>query len=279
MGTGWVATDVLNNEEAKLDSSLLEDRFRIDPDGGYLSVWVPGFIKTVADHWALGLHELEKPIKWHLDAVTQILLSPSGNTGDFQQIVFTNHLDIAHGLSSAHVLVSCGFLADALTVLRPAVEHMIDIQYLKRWPREVAQYHSTFVEAYERSKEEDYIPEFRDFARPWRFKNISTVINHLSKQTDCSELEKVLAAQWKWLSNVAEHSSPMRKWINGKRDNEWGHVIEQIGYVASLACEQIYTSEVGLKATIDNDTALANGYKTLISSGVVRRPEEQDEAG
>ena len=55
-------------------------------------------------------------------------------------IIVRNHVDIAHSLSSSHVLLQLGLLADAVTLLRPPVENMIDIQYLHRRPDEVDKY-------------------------------------------------------------------------------------------------------------------------------------------
>ena len=55
-------------------------------------------------------------------------------------IIVRNHVDIAHSLPSSHVLLQLGLLADAVTLLRPPVENMIDIQYLHRRPDEVDKY-------------------------------------------------------------------------------------------------------------------------------------------
>ena len=55
-------------------------------------------------------------------------------------IIARNHVDIAHSLSSCHVLIQLGLLADAVTLLRPPEENMIDIQYLHRRPDEVGKY-------------------------------------------------------------------------------------------------------------------------------------------
>ena len=187
-------------------------------------------------------------------------------------MVFTNHFDIANGLSSAQVLISCGFLADALTVLRPAVEHLIDIRYLKRWPSEIDEYYGNTVAFFERFLEEGYTLDPEDLAKPFRFKNIKTVINQIGKQRDQSEAEEVMVVEWKWLSNLAQHSSAMRKMINRKTADDWQLAIRHVGWVSSLACEQLFMADSGLNATIIRDVDLAARYDHLVRSEIVRAP-------
>ena len=241
-----------------------------------MQVWVPDFIKSDAESRADETREIRRLVQWHRDAWYSLRAEFSradvSRIDPIHLITFNSHIDIAQSLTSAHILLKCGLLADALTVLRPAIEHMIDLQYLHRWPDEVSHYDTNAVEFLLRIMNGDTDPQWQDFAKPFRFKNITTVVNHISKQKDISEAEKAMIAQWQWLSNVAEHSSSMRVMLSRKLTTDWSHAIEHIGYAASLACEQIHTLNPDIGAVIDDTPGLPERYAGMVTSGIIREP-------
>jgi hypothetical protein len=78
----------------------------------------------------------------HHEALYNVRDRRGAELTDFQEIIIENQMEIRQGAYSAQVLIGCGALADALTVLPPAMENMLDIQYPKRWPRSVASFHA-----------------------------------------------------------------------------------------------------------------------------------------
>lgn len=83
--------------------------------GDYLMVSIPSALKPDLAQWGPALQTLWESVKWHVDAATYIHREPNRWSSPLGTLVARNHLDIAHSLSSAHIQLSCGLLADAMT--------------------------------------------------------------------------------------------------------------------------------------------------------------------
>jgi hypothetical protein len=257
----------------------MQDGYAASGVGGeYLQVWVPDFVKSDLELHNDEVSQIGHLVLWHREAAYTLRHEFSRvDLGDIAQshlIVFNSHFDIAQSLSSASILLNCGLLADALTVLRPAVEHMIDLQYIRRYPDEAPHYDGKALAFLRRLLDEQAEPRMEDFARPFRFKNITTVVNHIDKSPDVSEMEKVMITQWRWLSNVAAHSSSMRVFMTRREATDWDHAVHHIGYTASLACEQIYNLDPDIRAIIDDSSGLTARYAGMVTAGIIRETSD-----
>ena len=127
-----------------------------------------------------------------------------------------NHFDIAHSLSSAYLQLHWGCLADALTVLRPAVENMIDIQYFRRWAGEFEKYKEKSEELLtwlSTARREGIFR--RDPQQSLRFETAGKMCEYIVANSP-NQYEERLAYQWQLLSNIADHVSLERHFYQFK---------------------------------------------------------------
>ncbi len=234
----------------------------------YLMIRIPGAIKHSLTTWLPKLQELWELIEWHGDAAVHLYWQNKSDLSRLAKIVSWNHFDIAHTLASAHVQLYCGFLVDALTVLRPAVEHMIDIQYFKRWPAELQQYQSKLDELMELLGQTQNRPIRRDPRQSGRFINAGKMCECI-RNDEPTEHEERLIYQWSLLSNIAEHVSPERHLMNLKFPDVWINAIGQTDMTARIACHQLYYADAEINAMIEDHAPLVRRFKKLRREPIV----------
>ena len=241
----------------------MDGAFRRDGNADYLLSWVWGRTRWAVESYWPWLTVLRQAVEWHYGALSTVQSRGRRDATPFQEIVIENHRDIAVSLYSAQVLIGCGSLADVLTVLRPAVEFMLDVQYLKRWPRHVSSYQDKALEYDRRLEEVGRVWQPRDPRLQLRFRSIGTIIKNLVEQDDYSPSEEWLVYQWNLFSNVAEHASPDRKHLNARSSEAWKNAILQFHNTVQLACHQLRTIDEDLADIIERDESLSADFQAL----------------
>ena len=231
-------------------------------EGDTLMVRIPEAIRVDVVQWAPAFEQLQLVIQWHVDAATHLYWEDKDHLSPFGRIIAWNHFDIAHSLSSASVQLHCGFLADALTVLRPAVEHMIDIQYFKRRPSELNRYESKLDELKVWLSETQHGFTPRDPKWSLRFQSAGKMCEYIEADYP-TDHEQRLAYQWRLLSNIADHASPERHLINLKLPEFWINAIQQTDLTALMACHQIYNLVPEVRNMIEANDSLFSRFRTL----------------
>ena len=178
------------------------------------------------------------------------------DTSPLQHIVIANYREIALGLSNALTLLRTGSLADGLTLLRPALEYMLDIAYLRAWPSE--------VEAYERKVVEhnfamvDGKPVARDPTLRLRFINFKTMTKKIQTSPECTDVDKQMVIQYNLLSNVVEHTSPERKVLSLQRPEDWENALGQFELAVFFVVNQIHSVDAGIAGIIKQNSDLSS---------------------
>ena len=245
-------------------STELDGTFHGHDGADYLLSWVWGRTRFTVESLAPRLVIMRRAVQWHDGALSAI--RPRGEIGfnEFHKIVIENHRDMAQGLYSGLILIRCGSLADALTLLRPAVENMLDLQYLKRWPESVGSYYAKVDEFDEQLAKDPNPSRSRDPHLVLRFMGIGLVRDRINEQPDCSASEHAMIDQWYLLSNVAEHASPDREALNRGMRQDWDNALGQFHTTLMLACGQLFTIDDDFVEIISSNEILTEEYKRLM---------------
>ena len=241
----------------------LHGTFYQEEGSDYLLSWVWGRTRRIVESLAPRLGLLRRAVQWHDEALSAIRPNEGIRLSEFERIVIENHRDVAHGLYSAQILIRCGSLADTLTLLRPAVENMLDLQYLKRWPESMHSYYEKIDEFGEKLAKDPNPSQSRDPRLVLRFMGIGPVRHRIEEQPDCSASEHAMIDQWYLLSNVAEHASPDRKALNRGTRQDWDNALGQFHNTLMLACEQLFTIDDGLHGKIEANGELVDKYRQI----------------
>ena len=173
---------------------------------------------------------------------------------EFQHIVVANFREIAQGMSNAMIHLATGSLADSLTLLRPALEYMLDNAYLELYPEAVGSYHVEVI------KHNASLVEGRPIARnpkdQMRFMNASKMFRQVDVHEDASADHRKMVERWYLLSSVVEHTSPERKNLSLRRPTDWENTINEFEIATFLALNQICVVDDDLADVIEQDGEL-----------------------
>ena len=246
---------------------------RLD-DKWYLLTFISeGTKNELVDHWLPQIDHLRDLVVCHRDTALYLRQSVSGATTEFQHLVIAHHVSIAIFLSDAFCLLQMGSLASSLVLLRPVVEIMIEIQYLKKHPAEVGDYYHK-VEKNNIQPREEGKPIERT-RRNLRFKPIESLIKTLEYGENPSDTDKKLVDQWKLLSTVASHVTPeLLDIAQVRQDWGWKNLFGELEKVALDAIEQVYGVDQALGHLIDQAPELRYGetLHNLLSYGSSTSP-------
>lgn len=226
----------------------------------------------LVDHWLIQIDYLRDLVECHRDTANYLRQSVSGDTTEFQHIIIAHHGFVAVILADAFSLLQMGSLASSLILLRPAVEIMIEIQYLKRHPSEVVPYYEQ-VEKHNRQTQKEGKPIER--RRNLRFEKIQNLNKKLEHSGNPSEIEKALIKQWGLLSAVVSHVTPELQDIAQIRQEwAWKNTFGELEQVTCNAIEQVYDVDQALGHLIDQAPELRyrDRLRNLFSYGTSTSP-------
>ena len=208
----------------------------------------------------------------HREAAFHLRQNVTDDTTKFQSLVIFHHVSIAHFLSDAFSLLEMGSLASSLTLLRSAVEIMIEIQYLKRHPSEV----ETYDEKVEKHSKQMQI-EGKSIERRGnlRFKNFNTIMKTLRKSEDLSEIEDALIGKWDLFSGLVAHVTPELHTIaQAKPAWAWKTAFAELEQVTGCAIDQVHYIDQALGYLIDQEEELKfeERLRNLLSYGTSTSP-------
>ena len=211
-------------------------------------------------------------VECHRDTSNHLQKNVTDDTTEFQHKVIFHHVSIAHFLSDAFSLLEMGSLAGSLTLLRSAVEIMIEIQYLQRLPSEMATYYEK-VEKHNKQTRMEGKPI--DRRRNLRFKKFGELMKTLRKSKDLSELEDALIAKWDLLSGLASHVTPELHTIAQARPEwAWKTALGELEQVTGNAIDQLRGVDQELSRLIYQEEELKFGerLRNLFSYGTSTSP-------
>ena len=169
-------------------------------------------------------------------------------------------------------LIESGSLASSLTLFRSAVEIMIEIQYLKRYPSEVAIYGEK-VDKHNRQMQME--GKFIQRRGNLRFKTIGQLMKTLRKSGNLSAFEDALIGKWELLSGFVSHVTPELHTIAQARPEwAWASAFGELEQVTSCAIEQVRNVDESLGHLIDQAEELnfEERLRNLFSYGTSTSP-------
>ena len=227
----------------------------------YLLTWVSPQIAQAVNSREARFDELRHATNYIVLAATHLGKHWPTNASDWHGIVITTYLEVARSIDDAFVMLKSGSLADSLTLIRPVIEYLLDVSFLKFYPGEVSSYEK---KAREHNAElTKGLDAPRDSNRRMRFKNISTMNERILKHTDCTDIQRGMVEQYNLLSNVADHTSPERKNLLLNRRQDWENAIGQLERATFYVVEQISTIDPMLYGIIEQDEELSSGLKVF----------------
>lgn len=214
----------------------------------------------------------------HKDAALYLRQNVTDDTTEFQHMIIFHHVSIAFFLSDAFSLIERGSLASALVLFRPAVELMIEIQYLKRHPSAVASYYEK-VEKHNRQTQKEGKPIERT-RRNLRFEKIQNLIKTLKYGGNPSEFEEALIEQWESLSSGASHITPeLLDTAQVRQEWAWDNTFGELDKVTRSAIDQIRNVDESLGHLIEQaeDLRFEERLRNLFSYGTSTSPLDRNE--
>ena len=149
---------------------------------------------------------------------------------------------------------------------------MIEIQYLKRHPSEVATYYEK-VEKHNKQTQKEGKPIER--RSNLRFEKIQSLKKTLKKSGNPSEIENALISQWELLSNVVSHVTPELHTIaQAKPEWAWKNAFGELEQVTGSAIDQVHNVDQALGHLIDQAEELKfeERLRNLFSYGTSTSP-------
>ena len=226
----------------------------------------------LVDHRLPQIDYLRGLVECHRDTANHLQPNVTDDTTEFQHIIIFHHVSIAHFLLDAFSLLEMGSLASSLTLLRSAVEIMIEVQYLKRHPSEVATYYEK-VEKHNKQMQIEGKPI--DRRKNLRFKTIGQLMKTLRKSGTLSEIEDALIAKWELLSGLVSHVTPELHTIAQARPEwAWKVAFGELEQVTGSAIDQVHNVDQALGHLIDQEEELkfAERLRNLFSYGTSTSP-------
>ena len=230
-------------------------------DETYLLAWVAADTKQQIDHTQPRFNLVRRAVGCLIRIAVHLSETVDNDTSTFQHIVIANYRDIALGLSNALTLLRIGSLADGLTLLRPALEYMLDIAYLRTRPCEVESYERKIAE--HNATLVDGKPAARDPTLRLRFINFKTMTKKIQTSTEYTDVDKEMVTQYNLLSNVVEHTSPERKVLSLRRPEDWENALGQFVLAVFFAVNQIHGVDADLTAIIKQNCALSSEFDEI----------------
>ncbi len=228
--------------------------------------------KSTIDGWRPQIDYLSGLVECHKEAALYLRKCVNSDTTEFQHLIVASHVSVAVFLRDALSLIQIGSLASSLILLRPVVEILLELQYLKRFPNEVGSYYS---KVHKRNKQ---TVEGKTITRPkgsLRFKRIEDIIKSLRyhNKNNSNSYEKGLIERWQLLSDAAAHPSPELISISqGRAPWEWKNTFGELEGVTSSAIEQLFEIDKELRSLIDQEQDLRKKLLNLFSYGTTTSP-------
>ena len=259
-------------------ASLIQDGtngqyVRIDGKWYLLTFISDGTKNELVDHRLPQIDYLRDLVVSHRDTAIHLRQSVTDDTTEFQHIIIAHHVSIAHFLSDAFYLLQKGSLAGSMVLLRPVVEIMIEIQYLRRYPSEVGDYYCKVEKHNEQTRKEG--KPIERTRRNLRFETIQNLIKTLENCGNPSEIEERLINQWKLLSAVASHVTPeLLDIAQVRQDWAWENLLGELEKVTWDAIEQMHDADKALGHIIDQAQELKyrERLRNLVSYGTSTSP-------
>lgn len=226
----------------------------------------------LVSHWRPQIDYLRDLMLLHQEAARHLHQNVTDATTEFQHIVIVHHVTIAAYLADAFSLLEMGSLASTLTLLRLPVETMIEIQYLKRHPAEVAT-HNEEIEKHTRQMQKEGQPIAR--RGTLRSKTIRDFMKALRKSGNLSDAEKALIRTWELHSGFVAHVTPELHTIAlAKPKWAWKNTFEELEQVTSSAIDQLQNVDQALGRLIDQAEELnfEEKLRNLFSYGTSTSP-------
>lgn len=232
--------------------------------------------KARIDEWRPQIEHLHGLAACHRDAVRYLRSCVNVETTEFQLLIMAGHGSVALFLRDALCLIKVGSVTSATLLLRPAVERMIDLQYLKRFPRETSAY---FSKVSLRNSRTDARSSTSPPKGSLRFKSIEEVVSALRVPAarDAGNTERELLTSWNALSDAALHwSSDLAGGGFESPPWEWKNALAQLRQVALTAIGQLFAIDEGLESHIDRERELRKRALSLsFSVAAVPQPGER----
>ena len=226
----------------------------------------------LVSHWLPQIDKLRGLMLLHRDATFHLCQNVTDDTIEFQHIIISHHVSLAVLLEDTFSLLEGGSLAGSLTLLRSAVEIMIEVQYLKRHPSEVATYYEKVEEHNKQMQIEGKPIERRGNLR---FKTIGQLMKTLRKSGTQSEIEDALIAKWELLSGFVSHVTPELHTIAQARPEwAWKAAFGELEQVTDCAIDQVHYVDQALGLLIDQAEELKfeERRRNLLSYGTSTSP-------
>ena len=241
-------------------------------DKWYLLRFLSDGTKSKIDGWRPQIDNLSGLVECHREAALYLRKCVNGDTTEFQHLIVSSHVSVAVFLKDALSLVQIGSLASSLILLRPVVEIMLELQYLKRYPSELVSYYSKV------DKRNKQTLGGKTITRPkgsLRFKRIEDIIKSLRyhNKSNPDSYETGLIERWQLLSDAAAHPSPeLLSMSQVRRDWDWDNSFGELKGVTSSANEQLFEIDRELRSLIDQEQDLGKKLMNLFSYGTTTSP-------
>ena len=217
----------------------------------YLLSWISLTVKEQVEEFRARVDLLRKSAGCLAEVTRALTNEVNDQHSLFQRIVFLNYTDIGRSFGNAVLLLENGSLADSLTLARPVLEYILDITYLSLYPEAVAQYEAK-AEAHNL-----LVAEGGSAARNprdnMRFMNSGRMKVKIKEHPDCTDIHQNMLDRYDLVSGVAEHTSPERKTLSLRRQQDWHNVIVVLEDVAFYAFDTLYTADELLSSVAARD--------------------------
>ncbi len=223
--------------------------------------------KGSIDGWRPQIDLLTDLLECHNDAALYLRRRVHGKTTLFQHLVVANHLTASIFLKDSLFLVQIGSLASSTVLLRPVVEILLELQYLRRFPAETETYFSKI-------EDRDTGPSRgKASARPGgtlRFKPVEEMAKRLGtgKKQASDSFDRRLIDQWQLLSDTSPSPSPeLLGATPGGQQVEWRNTLAALEHVAFDAARQLFEIDEDFARLFEQEQDLHKRVLNLSFSG------------
>lgn len=223
--------------------------------------------KRSIDGWRPQIIHLTDLLECHNDAALFLRKRVHGKTTLFQHLVVANHLSASVFLKDSLHLVQIGSLASSTVLLRPVVEILLELQYLRRFPNEAETY---FDRIEKRTKRPSGGKAAGSPPGTLRFKPVEEMIKPLrSRKSHVPDsFDDRLIDQWQLLTDTAANPSPELLGVSqGRQQAEWRETLGVLEQVAFDAAKQLFEIDEDFARLFDQEQVLHRRVLNLSFSG------------
>lgn len=223
--------------------------------------------KRSVDGWRPQIDHLTDLLECHSDAALFLRRRVHGKTTLFQHLVVANHLSASIFLKDSLYLVQIGSLASSTVLLRPVVEILLELQYLRRFPSEAETY---FGRIEKRKKSPRGGKAAGSPLGTLRFKSVEEMIKSLRSRKGHvpDSFDDRLIDQWRLLTDTAPNPSPeLLGASQGGQQVEWRETLGVLEQVAFDAARQLFEIDEDFARLFDQEQVLHRRVLNLSFSG------------